>query len=165
MFTFLSKFLKVLRLSLICSFVIFTTPSGHKIFLEIGKVSVGLMINEYKCKGRGCGCDSALRCLTNCCCVVDEDDVQLSLIEPQEPSCCQAVSEAPIQANPNNLKILNSKCGAEELFVSQLRSGFIGPELPTPTFYYFPTSKASWLRQAGGFEYFYPLKLMKVPIA
>lgn len=70
------------------------------IVYKTGELAFGIVYNDYACKGGECGCDTALKCLTNCCCSKVNSGGKIvaackaeNLIDSEEGSCCSEIEE------------------------------------------------------------------------
>ncbi|NQZ57662.1 MAG: hypothetical protein HRT88_09400 [Lentisphaeraceae bacterium] len=52
---------------------------------KLGDFGVSVTTGDYPCKGHDCGCSSVLQCLTDCCCVKPNFQVE----KKTEGSCCE----------------------------------------------------------------------------
>jgi len=57
-----------------------------------GELLFGVIYNDYACKGGECGCTSAFKCLTDCCCekVSREGEVIAACRAESIESCCKS---------------------------------------------------------------------------
>ncbi|MCH2204809.1 MAG: hypothetical protein MK132_02920 [Lentisphaerales bacterium] len=142
MLLFLSRNRKLISLYFLGLFILSSNTYGDHLLTEAAKIVIGITIDDYKCKGSGCGCDTAFKCLTDCCCEVDEAQVvaiicnPVMAIEPEVKSCCSSEPEPKIFAenvdeiisknigNASKL-LLPGRCSSEEFFSFQVSQGFL----------------------------------------
>lgn len=104
MLFFLSRNRKLISLFFIGLFFISSNNYGDRLLTEAVKIVIGITIDDYKCKDRGCGCDTAFKCLTNCCCSENEKEESIAVIcnpitpvtfESQLDNCCSTLPASP----------------------------------------------------------------------
>ncbi|MCM8530148.1 MAG: hypothetical protein NE330_03220 [Lentisphaeraceae bacterium] len=135
MLSFLAKKSRLLSLSFLCLFFLSANHYGNYLIAEGMSLAFNLVVDDYKCKDHGCGCTSALKCLTDCCCVVPEDKgfetVKLpdGLFESDEvESCCSEKTACAVDEEemPLGQALLNSSsCSAEQYFSLQISKGIL----------------------------------------
>lgn len=152
MLFFLSRNRKLLSLYFLGLFFLSSNNYGDHLLTEAAKVIIGITIDDYKCKGSSCGCYTAFKCLTDCCCEVDEpQDVAIIWkpvvpIESQVKGCCsdelqdntcnnldddsQNLVDQSYEAMAENVndtrKVFTpSRCSSEEFFSFQVSQGFL----------------------------------------
>lgn len=143
MILFLSRNRKLLSLYFLGLFLISSNQYGNNLIVEAVKVAVGITIDDYKCKGHGCGCTTAFKCLTDCCCVFVDEPEEISVVcnpalptEPEVKSCCSSEPEPKTflekadEIFAESLKdtpkiFLPSRCSADKFFSYQVSQGFL----------------------------------------
>ena len=74
-------------------------------------ILLGVVVDDYPCKGSSCGCDSALKCLTACCC---QKETPRDIAKKMSSSCCSLQAESSYEA-----KEIVSKTDVKEDLISR----------------------------------------------
>ena len=133
MLFFLSRNGKLLSLFFLGLFFLSSNHYGNHLIVEAVKVAVGVTIDDYKCKDHGCGCTTAFKCLTDCCCTFSEPEDfaaicnSIAPVQEEAESCCstEVPEYEPEQENPSRGIILPSRCSADKYFSYQVSQGFL----------------------------------------
>lgn len=84
-----NKFYSLLCLSV---YLLVSTNCAPWLIYTGGELLFGIVYNEYACKGGNCGCTSAFKCLTDCCCekVSRDGEIIASCRTESLESCCSS---------------------------------------------------------------------------
>ena len=101
-----NKFYSLLCLSV---YLLVSTNCAPWLIYTGGELLFGVVYNEYACKGGNCGCTSAFKCLTDCCCEkISRDGEIITACRTESIESCCSSSEP-------ECKEVESCCSEEEV--------------------------------------------------
>ena len=167
-------------------YILMSTNSANWLIYKTGELAFGIVYNDYACKGGDCGCDSALKCLTNCCCskvnyngkivAACKADVSSGCCsegptEAKSESCCSDTVEVETccsEVEKSNLPIVfisDADCSpdSENSFLEKTRIHLLAfsEEVELKEL----SVKVKWNRSNSFYNFTNPEKILKIPIA
>ena len=105
-----NKYIRTITCLVMIAYMFSASNCAPWLINKIGDFGVTLSTGDFPCKGHGCGCKTALQCLTDCCCVKTPEVAQTGSCCKKPPkivkktSCC---SEEEAGCPPQNEEIDN----------------------------------------------------------
>ena len=168
--------------SFLCLFVylLVSTNCAPWLIYKSGEILFGIVNSEYACKGGNCGCDSAFKCLTDCCCekvringktaatcTIENAMTCCSSSEQETESCCSEDTESCCSEEKisKDLTIKKSGCSSDlSESLAETRSShlfLIPPQSKILTY----VKSNIWMTHSDLYSFEFYSEVSKVPIS